>query len=108
QPGAPVTPQARFVLADERHATTFSPRLLFSDGLAAITPLLWLLFLLNLMGFYFLASWNPTLLASAKVSEGMAAMGTALFQIGGTIGGPTLCPPGDPPGVPPATNFFLL
>jgi AAHS family 4-hydroxybenzoate transporter-like MFS transporter len=97
-----------FVLADERHATGFSPRLLFSDGLAAITPLLWALFVLNLMGFYFLASWNPTLLASAKVSEGMAAIGTALFQIGGTIGGLTLSRPIDRKGFLPVAILFVL
>jgi MFS transporter, AAHS family, 4-hydroxybenzoate transporter len=108
QPGAAVTPQTRFVLADERHATSFSPRLLFSDGLAAITPLLWLLFVLNLMGFYFLASWNPTLLASAQVSEGMAAIGTALFQIGGTIGGLTLSRPIDRNGFLPVTILFVI
>jgi AAHS family 4-hydroxybenzoate transporter-like MFS transporter len=108
QPGAGVGPQTRFVLADERHAPGFSPRLLFSDGLAAITPLLWALFVLNLMGFYFLASWNPTLLASAKVSEGMAAIGTALFQIGGTIGGLTLSRPIDRKGFLPVAILFVL
>ena len=110
QPGV-VPPQGKgggFVLADERHATTFSPRLLFSDGLAAITPLLWLLFVLNLMGFYFLASWNPTLLATANVSEGMAAIGTALFQIGGTIGGLTLSRPIDRKGFLPVTILFAI
>jgi MFS transporter, AAHS family, 4-hydroxybenzoate transporter len=109
--GDPVAGEAKgggFVLADERHATSFSPRLLFSDGLAAITPLLWLLFVLNLMGFYFLASWNPTLLATANVSEGMAAIGTALFQIGGTIGGLTLSRPIDRKGFLPVTVLFAI
>jgi MFS transporter, AAHS family, 4-hydroxybenzoate transporter len=108
QPGVAVGPQTRFVLADERHASSFSPRLLFSDGLAAITPLLWLLFVLNLMGFYFLASWNPTLLASANVSEGMAAIATALFQIGGTIGGLSLSRLIDRKGFLPVTILFVL
>jgi AAHS family 4-hydroxybenzoate transporter-like MFS transporter len=108
QPGAAVSPGAKFVLADERHATSFSPRLLLSDGLAAITPLLWLLFVLNLMGFYFLASWNPTLLASANVSQGMAAIGTALFQIGGTIGGLTLSRPIDRKGFLPVAILFVI
>jgi MFS transporter, AAHS family, 4-hydroxybenzoate transporter len=108
QPSAPVGPETRFILADEQRATSVSPRLLFSDGLAAITPLLWLLFLLNLMGFYFLASWNPTLLASAKVSEAMAAIGTALFQIGGTIGGLTLSRPIDRKGFLPITILFVV
>jgi AAHS family 4-hydroxybenzoate transporter-like MFS transporter len=108
RPGAAVGPEARFVLADERHATSFSPRLLFSDGLGAITPLLWLLFVLNLMGFYFLASWNPTVLASANVSEAMAAIGTALFQIGGTIGGLTLSRPIDRKGFLPVAILFVF
>jgi MFS transporter, AAHS family, 4-hydroxybenzoate transporter len=108
QPGVAVGPDTHFVLADERHATRFSPKLLFSDGLGAITPLLWLLFVLNLMGFYFLASWNPTLLASANVSEGMAAIATALFQIGGTIGGVTLSRPIDRKGFLPVTILFAL
>jgi len=57
-------PQGR--AAGNCQATNFSPRPLFSDGLAAITPLLWLLFVLDLVGFYFLAGWNPTVLASAN------------------------------------------
>ncbi|HXW25938.1 MAG TPA: MFS transporter, partial [Xanthobacteraceae bacterium] len=97
-----------FLLADERHATSFSPRLLFSDGLAAITPLLWLLFALNLMGFYFLGSWNPTLLAGANVSEAMAAIAAALFQVGGTIGGLTLSRPIDRKGFLPVTILFAI
>jgi AAHS family 4-hydroxybenzoate transporter-like MFS transporter len=108
QPGIAVGPDTRFVLADEQHATRFSPKLLFSDGLGAITPLLWLLFVLNLMGFYFLASWNPTLLANANVSESLAAIGTALFQIGGTIGGLTLSRPIDRKGFLPVTILFAL
>jgi AAHS family 4-hydroxybenzoate transporter-like MFS transporter len=108
QAGVAVGPDTRFVLADEQHATRFSPKLLFSDGLGAITPLLWALFVLNLMGFYFLASWNPTLLASANVSESLAAIGTALFQIGGTIGGLTLSRPIDRKGFMPVTILFAL
>lgn len=108
QPGIAVGPDTRFVLADEQHAARFSPKLLFSDGLGAITPLLWVLFVLNLMGFYFLASWNPTLLAGANVSESLAAIGTALFQIGGTIGGLTLSRPIDRKGFLPVTILFAL
>jgi hypothetical protein len=46
---------ARFVVEDEKQYPGFNPIYLFRDGLAVITPLLWLLFALNLMGYFFLA-----------------------------------------------------
>ena len=58
---------ARFVVENERQFPGFNPIYLFRDGLAFITPLLWLLFALNLMGYFFLASWTPTLLAAARL-----------------------------------------
>src|SRR5262249_56290141 len=64
---------------------------LFHDGLALITPLLWLLFALNLMGFFFLLSWTPTLLTAAKLPATTGALAGALLQVGGTVGSLTLC-----------------
>jgi len=64
---------------------------LFRDGLALITPLLWLLFALNLMGYLFLASWTPTLLAAAQLPATTAALAGAMLQVGGTVGALTLC-----------------
>jgi AAHS family 4-hydroxybenzoate transporter-like MFS transporter len=85
-PGYVVPEGARFVVEDEKQFPSSSPRYLFRDGLALITPLLWLLFALNLMGYFFLLSWTPTLLTAAKLPPATAALSIALLQIGGTVG----------------------
>src|SRR3954452_8904079 len=85
-PGYRVPEGARFVIEDERQTPSRNPKYLFSEGLALITPLLWLLFALNLMGYFFLLSWTPTLLTAAKLPPATAALSVALLQIGGTVG----------------------
>ena len=85
-PGYPVPEGARFVVEDEKQFPSSNPKYLFRDGLALITPLLWLLFALNLMGYFFLLSWTPTLLTAAKLPPSTAALSIALLQIGGTVG----------------------
>src|ERR1700730_7937659 len=52
-PGYKVPPNARFVIEDEKQSPS-SPIYLFGNGLAAITPLTWLMFACNLMGYFFL------------------------------------------------------
>jgi AAHS family 4-hydroxybenzoate transporter-like MFS transporter len=86
RPGLPVPADARFVIEDEKQFAGFNPLNLFRDGLALITPLLWLLFALNLMGFFFLASWTPTLLTAAHLPPATAALATSAIQVGGTLG----------------------
>ena len=85
-PGYAVPEGARFVVEDEKQFPSSNPKFLFPDGLAVITPLLWLLFALNLMGFFFLLSWTPTLLTAAKLPPQTAALSIALLQLGGTVG----------------------
>jgi MFS transporter, AAHS family, 4-hydroxybenzoate transporter len=85
-PGYRVPEGARFVIEDERQTPSRNPKYLFSDGLAVITPLLWLLFALNLMGYFFLLSWTPTLLTAAKLPPATAALTSASLQVGGTVG----------------------
>ncbi len=64
---------------------------LFQGKYAIVTPLVWLLFGINLMVFYFVNTWTPAILGPIVVKAGGAAdtAFTALFafQIGGTIGG---------------------
>ncbi len=91
RPGFPVPADARFVIEDEKQFPGFNPVYLFRDGLALITPLLWLLFALNLMGYFFLASWTPTLLTAAHLPPSTAALATSVIQIGGTTGSWLLC-----------------
>src|SRR5438552_2424693 len=96
----------RLVVADEKVYRGFNPKYLFADGLALITPLLWICFACNLMGFYFLLSWLPTLLTGAKLPPSEAAIATALVQIGGTVGGLALARPIDAKGFLPVTILF--
>jgi MFS transporter, AAHS family, 4-hydroxybenzoate transporter len=91
RPNFEVPANARFVVEDEKQFPGFNPVYLFRDGLAFITPLLWLLFALNLMGYFFLLSWMPTLLTAAQLSATTAALAGALLQVGGTVGSLVLC-----------------
>ena len=90
-PGTVVPPNARFVIEDEQQVQGFSPKYLFGQGLQLITPLLWLLFALNLMGYFFLISWTPTLMTAAKLPPTTVALSGASLQIGGTVGALLLC-----------------
>ncbi|MBV9629211.1 MAG: MFS transporter [Xanthobacteraceae bacterium] len=85
-PNFHVPPNAKFVIEDEKQFSGFNPVYLFRDGMALITPLLWLLFALNLMGFFFLLSWTPTLLTAAHLPPATAALAGASIQLGGTVG----------------------
>ncbi len=101
-------PDTRFVIEDERQAVRFSPKLLFAGRLALITPLVWLLFIINLMGYFFLISWTPTLLASAHLPPTEVALANTAFQIGGILGGWSICRPMDRFGAAPLTVLFVL
>src|SRR6266436_3948618 len=91
RPDFAVPANARFVIEDEKQYPGFNPTYLFRDGLALITPLLWLLFALNLMGYFFLISWTPTLMTATKLPPATAALAGASLQVGGTIGALVLC-----------------
>jgi AAHS family 4-hydroxybenzoate transporter-like MFS transporter len=87
RPGYQVPPDARFVIEDEKQQYPgFNPAHLFKEGLAVITPLLWLLFALNLMGYFFLLSWTPTLVSTLKLPPATGALAGAMIQVGGTVG----------------------
>jgi AAHS family 4-hydroxybenzoate transporter-like MFS transporter len=92
RPDYKVPPNARFVLEDEQQQFSgFNPAYLFRQGLEVITPLTWLLFALNLMGFFFLLSWTPTLMTTLKLPPATAALAGASIQVGGTVGSLLLC-----------------
>jgi AAHS family 4-hydroxybenzoate transporter-like MFS transporter len=90
RPDYKVPPNAHFVIEDEKQSPS-SPIYLFGNGLAAITPLTWLMFACNLMGYFFLLSWTPTLMGAAHVPPQMAALAGAALQVGGTVGALVLC-----------------
>ena len=91
RPDLKVPPNARFVIEDEQQAPSSNPLYLFRNGLWLITPLVWLLFSLNLMGYFFLISWTPTLLSAAHISQSTSALAGAAFQVGGTVAALVLC-----------------
>ena len=90
-PTLKVPADAKFVIEDEQQVAGFNPKFLFGQGLEVITPLLWLLFALNLMGYFFLISWTPTLMTAAKLPPTTVALSGASLQIGGTVGALVLC-----------------
>jgi AAHS family 4-hydroxybenzoate transporter-like MFS transporter len=86
-PNYTVPANAKFVIEDEQQQYAgFNPAHLFKQGLWLITPLLWLLFALNLMGYFYLLSWTPTLMAVLKLPPAIGAMAGAMIQVGGTVG----------------------
>jgi AAHS family 4-hydroxybenzoate transporter-like MFS transporter len=91
RPGFKIPPNAVFVIEDETQFPSSNPAYLFRDGLALITPLTWLLFACNLMGYFFLISWTPTLMSAAHATPAIAALSGAALQFGGTVGALTLC-----------------
>jgi AAHS family 4-hydroxybenzoate transporter-like MFS transporter len=81
---------------------------LFRGGLKAATPLLWLLFVANLMGYFFLLSWTPLLLVGSNIPVAKAAIALSVFQIGGIVGGLSIARPMDRWGLSPVIVFFVL
>jgi AAHS family 4-hydroxybenzoate transporter-like MFS transporter len=59
---------------------------LFTEGRAAATALIWVVYFMNLLNLYFLTSWLPTIISDAGMPVSTAILLTSLFQIGG-IGG---------------------
>jgi len=107
-PSLNLAPATTFVIRDEQNYAGFAPHLLFADGLHYLTPLLWVLFVCNLMVFYFTSQWLPTVLPSVGIPRETGAGALALFQVGGTIGGLILSRQLDKKGLMPVVMLFLL
>lgn len=76
----------RFALAEkEEHG--FPVSLLFRDGRAQLTALLWLMFFANMVTLILINSWLATLLVGMGISKGIAIMIAALTNAGGIFGG---------------------
>jgi AAHS family 4-hydroxybenzoate transporter-like MFS transporter len=106
-PSLAISPGTRFVLADERNFAKFRPSQLFIGSLKIMTPLLWVCFVVNLMSFYFINTWLPTVLTQAHAPHWMALLSTSIFQFGGTLGGLALARPMDKMGLRPVCVLFV-
>ena len=78
---------ARFVVQPVVHHGGTGIRDIFSNGLALITPLLWVCFGMALMANYFLGSWMPILFEGNGMAPDQAAIASGFYNIGGTLGG---------------------
>jgi AAHS family 4-hydroxybenzoate transporter-like MFS transporter len=88
---APEAPPAAasFTLSEPpRKASSVSE--LFAERRAPVTLLLWTIFFMSLLDLYFLNNWLPTIMTETGISLETAAIVTALFQLGGTVGALTL------------------
>jgi AAHS family 4-hydroxybenzoate transporter-like MFS transporter len=108
-------PGFRFEPGTEIHVHTMSmPRkrsraaMLFADGLAPITLLIWLLFVINLTTNFFLHSWMPLLFRDLGFSAQNAAMVTSLYDIGGIFGALIASRLMDRWGVLALTIYFVI
>jgi AAHS family 4-hydroxybenzoate transporter-like MFS transporter len=88
-PALTIEPGTRFVLdhAEGSANTRGSPLALFRHGWAAVTALVWLIFVLNLMANNLMNAWLPMIVQSSGHSAAQGAYAGSLYQLGGTIGG---------------------
>jgi AAHS family 4-hydroxybenzoate transporter-like MFS transporter len=75
------------LVPDEIRSVAVTPKLLFTNGRAPITLLVWLLAFVSLFDIYLLTNWLPTLVNSMGFSLAEATLATSIFSVGGILGG---------------------
>jgi MFS transporter, AAHS family, 4-hydroxybenzoate transporter len=109
RPDLRITDQTRLLTTSARQgADSFSPALLFSDGLKWITPLVWLLFSAALVVNFFVNSWMPTLFRAAGLSSDQTAMTQAAYYVGGIVGGLVISRLIDKWGMVAIAGYFVI
>jgi AAHS family 4-hydroxybenzoate transporter-like MFS transporter len=106
QPGLHLDPNANFTIGDEVNREKFSYGAIFKGRLAWITPMFWLSNAVNLMIFYFINQWTPTILTTAGYAQGDAVLAATAFQFAGTAGGLAIMRPLDKFGFIPVPILF--
>jgi AAHS family 4-hydroxybenzoate transporter-like MFS transporter len=64
----------------------FGMKQLFASGLQYITPVIWSIFIIILIGNFFLHSWMPILFRDEGLSIQQTATTAAMFDVGGIVG----------------------
>jgi AAHS family 4-hydroxybenzoate transporter-like MFS transporter len=85
-----------------------SPAKLFKEGLAIITPALWLAIAANQLTNFFALSWLPTLLQSSGMTTAQAGISASMFSVGGLAGGLVLTFLIDKIGALPTVVLFAI
>jgi AAHS family 4-hydroxybenzoate transporter-like MFS transporter len=86
RPDMAIADGIRFVFPVQ-NISGFKLSMLFAGVLRWQTPLIWVMFMANLMANFFLNSWMPTLFQAAGLSPSDAAITTSMYYVGGVIGG---------------------
>lgn len=111
QPGLNMGPGDNFISASH-NASKARFRDLFAGKFAIVTPLIWLLFAINLMVFYFVNIWLQTIITPAIVKAGGSAATAQyaglMFQLGGSVCGLVMCRFIDRMGLRPVIALILL
>lgn len=106
QPGLKLDPNSNFTIGGEDNREKFSYGAIFKGRLAWITPMFWLSNAVNLMIFYFINQWTPTILSTAGYPIEHAALAATAFQFAGTAGGLIIMRPLDKYGFIPVPILF--
>jgi len=106
QPGLGLDPSSNFVIGGEDNREKFSYTAIFKGRLAWITPMFWLSNAVNLMIFYFINQWTPTILSTAGYPVADAVLAATAFQFAGTAGGLAIMRPLDKYGFLPVPIMF--
>ncbi len=108
QPGLTFDPNSNFVIGGEDNREKFSYTAIFKGRLAWITPMFWISNAINLMIFYFINQWTPTILSINGYPAEHAALAITAFQFAGTLGGLVIMRPLDKYGFIPVPILFAL
>jgi AAHS family 4-hydroxybenzoate transporter-like MFS transporter len=87
-----VFPEPVHFINSEKKEKGFPVALLFREGRARMTLLLWAMFFMNLLALFFLNSWLPTVLHKAGLAQHAAIVIAALLHFGGIAGGLAIAP----------------
>jgi AAHS family 4-hydroxybenzoate transporter-like MFS transporter len=88
-PAFSLQPGQHFVLS-EGETGGFPVGMLFQEGRALRTIVVWIMFLANIISLYFMISWFPTLIHGLGVPLQNAVIASSLIQIGSILGTITL------------------
>jgi len=84
-PGEDFSAETRFTVSQEDRPG-FQVALLFRDGRAWLTTVLWAVFFTSIVAIYFYNTWLPTLLRDSGLSQTQIIAITTAIQLGGVFG----------------------
>jgi AAHS family 4-hydroxybenzoate transporter-like MFS transporter len=90
-PGAAIPANATFINSEPKEKG-FPVALLFREGRAPVTVLLWIMCFVNLRALVFMNSWLPTILNNAGLSAYGAIIIGSVSHFGGIAGGSVIAP----------------